>query len=115
SATPADNKVLVGPPNVPGTEVANFSPAPPRVFPSGTHEGAFLPRFSAGEQVTWQVNGKTVSASATDTNIPILASVPIGTSGRGVYIQGRLVIVQPDLANYETPPSEPAVADGPPV
>jgi len=109
SVTPTDNAVLID-----DTQVTNFSPAPPRVFSPGIHEGAFLPRFNGGK-VTWRVNGETVSVSLSDPNLRFLERVPMGANGFGVYIQEKLIPVKPDLAGYESQPDPPTVANPPQV
>jgi RHS repeat-associated protein len=112
STTPAENDVYfatTGAADV--VKVNNFSPAPPRVFAPGIHEGAFLPRLHAGERVTWRVNGEPVTAFAStdDPNVHHFQPVPIGTSGYGVYVQGTLITLKADTAAYaEIPQIDPA-------
>ena len=77
-------------------------PAPPAYLPPGTHTGAYLPRFDAGQQITWTVNGETVTAQASDHH---LTPVPLPGGGIGVVIAGRTIVVKAGLDPYGTPPN----------
>ena len=64
--------------------------SPAAVLPSGllpgTHRGAFLPTFSAGQTVTWTVGGTTVTANAAST---LLTCAPpaVGSNGLVATVQ----------------------------
>jgi RHS repeat-associated protein len=82
--------------------VGTPQPAPPTHLPPGTHTGAYLPKFDAGQTVSWTVNGETVTARASDHH---LTPVPLPGGGIGVVIAGRTIIVQAGLDPYRTPPN----------
>lgn len=82
-----------------------YSP-PPTVLPPGNHVGAYLPSFSAGEEISWKVDGQTVKASA---SLPHLAMVPMG-DGQGVQVGDTMVAID-ELVAAECacakPPTDP--------
>src|SRR5262249_18432403 len=71
-------------------------PAPPTWLLPGDHPGAFLPAFDSGQTKTWQVDGRTVSASASDPTIAQPLTTPIGTSGYGVQVGDTFVVLRSD-------------------
>ncbi|HXU04593.1 MAG TPA: FG-GAP-like repeat-containing protein, partial [Polyangia bacterium] len=85
------------------TPAEEIHPAPPAYLPPGTHNGAYLPTFDAGHTITWTVNGETVSASVEAS--PHLTPVQIGSSGLGVVIAGKTIVLKADLGPYATPPT----------
>ena len=114
SVHPNTNQVLIN-----GTVVPSPDPAPPGFLPPGNHPGAFLPKLAAGQTVTWNVDGKTVSASAPGAgagSVPTRAmpKVSIGASGYGVQVEGTLITIKADLSPWQTPPANEPTAQNPP-
>jgi len=93
-----------------GTTVSGPHPAPPAYLPPGQHAGSFLPTFSAGQTITWTVDGQTVTASQASTH---LTKLPIGESGYGVTIAGDVITIKADTDKYLTPPAPPGQAADP--
>ncbi|HXU01100.1 MAG TPA: SpvB/TcaC N-terminal domain-containing protein, partial [Polyangia bacterium] len=112
SVHPAVNQVLVD-----GQVDATFHPAPPAFLMSGVHPAAYVPRVAAGHSIAWRVDGQTVSVTAPapgsgpPAGTRVLPTVPIGTNGVGVMIDGVLVTIKTDTA----PPTNPAVQHDPDV
>ncbi len=104
---PAVNQVRVN-----GTLMPSFQPAPPEWLATGIHAGAFTPKFDPGQTISWTVDGKTASASATSSRI--LPPVPIGTNGFGVMIGGILVTIHTDTGLPSDPTLQPEPAVGEP-
>jgi hypothetical protein len=67
---------------------------PPATLAPGNHPGSFLPTFTAGQWITWKVDGQT----ETTNNIPpSLIPTPYGT-GLGVEVDGIIIMLKPDLS-----------------
>ena len=118
NVVPTSNVELVN-----GVPVSNPQPAPPVQFPPGDHPGVFLPTFTAGQTVTWTVDGESVSASVSMFHPP---TVPIGESGVGMRVcvaDGteepdctQVVTIKADLDPYRlTPPDDPGTESPPTV
>ncbi len=94
---PAQNEVRLD-----GVLQTNPQPPTPYALWWGQATGGYLPAFSAGQTITWTVDGATLTA---DTN-SALTPVTIGT-GKGVVVDGRTIMLKPDLSSYQTVPSDP--------
>jgi RHS repeat-associated protein len=96
-----------------GQTVPDPVPAPPAQFPPGNYPGAFLPTVTTGSNVSWAVNGQTVTVYAPYARQ--LTTNKIGDSGTGVEVEDTEVAVIPDTAQYGVPPQSPPVGQGPSV
>ena len=74
----------------------------------GDHPGGYLPKFDAGQTVSWTVNGQTVTASVSPSS-RLLPTVPVGSSGLGVQIGDEVVTIRADLDPWSEVPEEPTV------
>jgi RHS repeat-associated protein len=112
SVHPTTNQLFVD-----GVVVPNPAIAPPAFLIPGNHPGAYIPKVVAGHAITWKVDGATatISAPAPGSTTPpgtrVLGTVPIGTNGAGVIVDGVLVTIRPDT----TPPANPTVQPDPAV
>mgnify|MGYP000091367093 CR=1 FL=1 len=81
------------------------SPYPPAYLLPGTHQGAFLPRLSEGQTITWKVDTDVKSVTAD----PATALTPVA-DGSGIYVNvgGAKVVIEPNLDAYARVPNDPA-------
>jgi hypothetical protein len=77
-----------------GARIWNPYSDPPSELAYGFHPGAYLPAFSAGESITWDVNGHTVTASS---DLESLELVPV-SGGMGVVVGGVDVLLGEQIA-----------------
>jgi RHS repeat-associated protein len=102
AVTPTQNEERLS-----GTLVTNPQPAPPNLLQPGIHTAAFVPAFSAGQTVSWTVNGQTATASA---DLAVLSTVPLPNGGMGVDIGGTIFPVR--TGTTAQPPSLTPIAEG---
>jgi RHS repeat-associated protein len=93
---------------VDGAVVPYPVPAPPAWLPTGSHPGAFLPRFGAGHTISWRVNGQIVTAS--ETTLPKLTPLP-GRPDVAIEVPGapgQIIVIKPSAGPYaDVPPVSP--------
>jgi len=99
-----------------GAPVDDPHPAPPQSLSPGTHPGTFLPTFTLGQTVAWQMDGQVATASVT-SGTTFLSHQPIGPQGSGGYgvlVPGApLITIESDLNAYKSPPQPVTLAPDP--